>query len=203
MWIKICGLSTEAAVKMAVEAGATHVGFVFAPSKRQVTIAEASKLAQFVPPTVKKVGLFVNAPLSEVESTVKQVGLDMVQLHGDESIDYIQQLSIPVIKAIQIKNGKFPENFHDYIGNIILLDAPAGQFAGGSGQSFDWQSIDLSRLEGFQYFVAGGLNSNNVAEAISIFSPNGVDVSSGVETGKQKDLNKIQEFIRKARETNV
>ncbi|MBS7577419.1 MULTISPECIES: phosphoribosylanthranilate isomerase [unclassified Enterococcus] len=203
MWIKICGLSTKAAVEAAVKAGATHVGFVFAPSKRQVTIDEATQLANLVPSSIKKVGLFVNAPLSEVEKTVRQVGLDLVQLHGDETRAYIQQLSVPVIKAIPIKNGKLPENLRDYLGNIILLDAPATQFAGGNGQSFDWQSIDLLRLNDFQYFVAGGLTPENVTLAIEMLSPTGVDVSSGVETENKKDLNKIQEFIRKARETNV
>ncbi|GFH42195.1 N-(5'-phosphoribosyl)anthranilate isomerase [Lactococcus hodotermopsidis] len=197
MWIKICGLSTQAAIETAVANGASHIGFVFADSKRKVTPEYAKYLARFVPKNVKKVGLFVNEKHDLIEKIVETVGLDMVQLHGQESSEFADNLSVPVIKAFGIKNGKIPNEIADFKHHIILLDAPPAQFAGGSGASFDWNKVDLTALDGYQFFVAGGLTADNVSEAIRIFKPTGVDVSSGVETGGVKDLMKIKVFIEK------
>ena len=198
MWIKICGLSTHAAVDMAVASGATHIGFVFAESKRQVTPEYAKYLAKDVPKTVKKVGLFVNEDLTVVQEVVAKVGLDMVQLHGQESAAYAAQVGVPVIKAFGIKDGKIPAAIADFKAHTILLDAPPAQFAGGSGQSFDWEKVDLTALDGYHFFVAGGLNPENVSQAIAVFKPTGVDVSSGVESEGHKDLTKIEQFISSA-----
>ncbi|GHU40211.1 N-(5'-phosphoribosyl)anthranilate isomerase [Bacilli bacterium] len=195
MWIKICGLSTQAAVDMAVASGATHIGFVFAESKRQVTPEYAKYLAKNVPKTVKKVGLFVNEDLAVVQEVVAKVGLDMVQLHGQESAAYAAQVGVPVIKAFGIKAGKIPDTIADFKAHTILLDAPPAQFAGGSGETFDWKKVDLTALNGYRFFVAGGLNPENLGQAIAIFKPTGVDVSSGVETDGVKDLEKVREFI--------
>ncbi|MFZ2767838.1 MAG: phosphoribosylanthranilate isomerase, partial [Lactococcus raffinolactis] len=177
MWIKVCGLSTHAAVDMAVASGATHIGFVFAESKRQVTPEYAKYLAKDVPKTVKKVGLFVNEDLAVVQEVVAKVGLDMVQLHGQENADYAAQVGVPAIKAFGIKDGKIPAAIADFRAHTILLDAPPAQFAGGSGHSFDWDKVDLTALDGYKFFVAGGLNPENVSQAIAIFNPTGVDVS--------------------------
>ena len=198
MWIKICGLSTQAAVDTAVASGATHIGFVFAESKRQVTPEYAKYLAKDVPKTVKKVGLFVNEDLAVVQEVVAKVGLDMVQLHGQENADYAAQVGVPAIKAFGIKDGKIPAAIADFRAHTILLDAPPAQFAGGSGHSFDWDKVDLTALDGYQFFVAGGLNPENVSQAITIFNPTGVDVSSGVETDGSKDLEKIISFIKES-----
>ncbi|GFH39713.1 phosphoribosylanthranilate isomerase [Pseudolactococcus insecticola] len=195
MWIKICGLSTEEAVKEAVRDGATHVGFVFAKSKRQVTPEYAKYLAKFVPKTIKKVGLFVNEDPATITEIVEKVGLDMVQLHGQENSEFADNLPVPVIKAFGITDGKIPDEIADFKNHILLLDAPPAQFAGGSGASFDWDKVDLAALDGYRFFVAGGLTPDNVATAITIFQPNGVDVSSGVETDGKKDLVKIEKFI--------
>lgn len=198
MWIKICGLSTHAAVETAVTSGATHIGFVFAESKRQVTPEYAKYLAKDVPKIVKKVGLFVNEDLAVVQEVVAKVGLDMVQLHGQESAAYAAQVGVPVIKAFGIKDGKIPAAIADFKAHTILLDAPPAQFAGGSGQSFDWEKVDLTALDGYRFFVAGGLNPENVSQAIAVFKPTGVDVSSGVESEGHKDLTKIEQFISSA-----
>lgn len=200
MWIKICGLSTDEAVKTAVENGASHIGFVFAKSKRQVTPEQARQLSKDVPKSVKKVGLFVNASLGEIAQTIKVAGLDMVQLHGNESIEFANQLSVPVIKAFGIKDGQLPSEITAFKNHVILLDAPPAQFAGGSGQQFEWAKVELSALYGYQFFVAGGLNPDNVGKAISFFQPTGVDVSSGVETDGIKDVKKIKEFMKRAEE---
>lgn len=195
MWIKICGLSTDDAVAAAVENGATHIGFVFAESKRQVTPEYAKYLSRNVPNTVKKVGLFVNESLANIEDVIATVGLDMVQLHGQESVTFADQISVPVIKAFGIKHGNLPDELLDFKQHIILLDAPPANFAGGSGHQFDWEKIDLAMLSGYQFFVAGGLNADNVSDAIDIFNPTGVDVSSGVETAGVKDVDKIRVFV--------
>lgn len=202
MWIKICGLSTKEAVTAAVTAGATHIGFVFADSKRRVTPEYAKYLTKNVPKTVKIVGLFVNEDLAVVQEVVAKVGLDMVQLHGQESAAYADQVGVPVIKAFGIKDGKIPDTIADFKAHTILLDAPPAQFAGGSGQTFDWDKVDLTVLDGYQFFVAGGLTPQNVRQAIAIFKPTGVDVSSGVESDDVKDLEKIAAFIRIAKASN-
>lgn len=200
MWIKICGLTTDEAVSAAVENGASHIGFVFAKSKRQVTPEQARQLSQDVPKTVKKVGLFVNATLAEIERTIQIAGLDMVQLHGDENIAFANQLSVPVIKAFGIKDGQIPPDISAFKNHVILLDAPPAQFAGGSGHRFDWAKVELSALSGYQFFVAGGLNPDNVRDAIAYFHPTGVDVSSGVETDGMKDIKEIKKFMKRAEE---
>ncbi|HCN74837.1 phosphoribosylanthranilate isomerase [Pseudolactococcus plantarum] len=203
MWIKICGLSTDEAVKTAVENGASHIGFVFAKSKRQVTPEQARQLSKDVPKSVKKVGLFVNASLDEIAQTIKIAGLDMVQLHGDESIAFANQIAVPVIKAFGIKNGKLPSDIAAFKNHVILLDAPPAQFAGGSGQQFEWEKVALSKLSGYQFFVAGGLNPDNVSKAISFFQPTGVDVSSGVETDGKKDVKKISLFLENSKKLST
>ena len=203
MWIKICGLSTDEAVKTAVENGASHIGFVFAKSKRQVTPEQARQLSKDVPKSVKKVGLFVNASLVEIAQTIKVAGLDMVQLHGNESIEFANQLSVPVIKAFGIKDGQLPSDISAFKNHVILLDAPPAQYAGGSGQQFEWEKVELSSLSGYQFFIAGGLNPGNVGKAISFFHPTGVDVSSGVETDGAKDVEKISLFLENSKKLST
>ena len=203
MWIKICGLSTDEAVKAAVENGASHIGFVFAKSKRQVTPEQARQLSKDVPKSVKKVGLFVNASLDEIVQTIKVAGLDMVQLHGNESIEFANQLSVPVIKAFGIKDGQLPSDISAFKNHVILLDAPPAQYAGGSGQQFEWEKVELSSLSGYQFFIAGGLNPGNVGKAISFFHPTGVDVSSGVETDGAKDVEKISLFLENSKKLST
>ena len=203
MWIKICGLSTDEAVKAAVENGASHIGFVFAKSKRQVTPEQARQLSKDVPKSVKKVGLFVNASLDEIVQTIKVAGLDMVQLHGNESIEFANQLSVPVIKAFGIKDGQLPSDISAFKNHVILLDAPPAQYAGGSGQQFEWEKVELSSLSGYQFFIAGGLNPGNVGKAISFFHPTGVDVSSGVETDGVKDVEKISLFLENSKKLST
>jgi phosphoribosylanthranilate isomerase len=197
--VKICGLSTEVTVNAAVENGADYIGFVFAPSRRQISVERAQELAKLIPSTVKKVGVFVNEPLDSIEAIIKAVPLDIAQLHGDETPEYVKQLTIPVIKAFPICDGKIPTAINSYPGAIILLDAPPAEFVGGSGKIFDWAKVNPKVLAEHQFFIAGGLTPDNVQEAINFFQPYGVDVSSGVETNKQKDMRKIQQFIENAK----
>ena len=189
--VKICGLSTKEAVKTAVSAGADYIGFVFAPSKRQVTVEQATELAKFIPSHIQKVGVFVSPSRAELLEAVDKVGLDFVQVHGQVVDKLFENLPCASIQAVQVDgNGHVPNSQADY----LLFDAPVA----GSGQTFDWGRLDTTELAQ-PFFIAGGLNEDNVARAIQHFSPFAVDVSSGVETDGQKDHEKIRRFIERVK----
>ena len=189
--VKICGLSTKEAVGTAVSAGADYIGFVFAPSKRQVTLEQAAEMAKLIPANVKKVGVFVSPNRTELLEAIEKVGLDFVQVHGQVVDDLFENLSCASIQAVQVDgDGHVPNSQADH----LLFDAPVA----GSGQTFDWDQLDMTELAQ-PFFIAGGLNEDNVARAIQHFSPFAVDVSSGVETNGQKDHEKIRRFIERVK----
>lgn len=189
--VKICGLSTASAVETACQAGADYIGFVFAESRRRVSLEQAQKLAALVPPAVQKVGVFVSPSLAELQKAISVANLDLVQIHGDFDEELLTQIGRPVIRAYQVKGElKGVSQQADY----LLFDAPLA----GSGQTFDWQTFDRSQINQ-PFFIAGGLHAGNVREAIQYFNPYAVDVSSGVETDGQKDLQKITEFIERVK----
>ena len=184
--VKICGLSTPEAVATAVEAGADYIGFVFAKSKRQVSLEQAHELAKGVTGQTKIVGVFVSPSLEELEEAIGKV-----QIHGTFDEDLIPKISVPVIRAIQISDSDSQvKSQADY----LLFDAPIA----GSGQTFDWQLLADKQIEQ-DYFIAGGLTVDNVAEAKETFYPYALDVSSGVETDGHKDLDKIKAFIERVK----
>ena len=189
--VKICGLSTKEAVKTAVSAGADYIGFVFAPSKRQVTLEQAAELAKIIPSHIQKVGVFVSPSRVELLEAVDKVGLDLVQVHGQVADDLFEDLPCASIQAVQVdRDGHVPNSQPDY----LLFDAPVA----GSGQTFDWGRLDTTELAQ-PIFIAGGLNEDNIEEAIQHFTPFAVDVSSGVETDGQKDHEKIRRFIERVK----
>ena len=189
--VKICGLSTKEAVGTAVSAGADYIGFVFAPSKRQVTLDQAAELAKLIPADVKKVGVFVSPSRAQLLEVIDKVGLDLVQVHGQVADDLFENLPCASIQAVQVDGeGHVPNSHADY----LLFDAPVA----GSGQTFDWQLLADKQIEQ-DYFIAGGLTVDNVAEAKEIFHPYALDVSSGVETDGHKDLDKIKAFIERVK----
>ncbi|MFS9260662.1 phosphoribosylanthranilate isomerase [Streptococcus infantis] len=189
--VKICGLSTKEAVKTTVSAGADYIGFVFAPSKRQVTVEQAIELAKFIPSHIQKVGVFVSPSRVELLEAVDKVGLDFVQVHGQVVDKLFENLPCGSIQAVQVdEGGHVPNSQADY----LLFDAPVA----GSGQTFDWGRLDTTELAQ-PFFIAGGLNEDNVARAIQHFYPFAVDVSSGVETDGQKDHEKIIRFIERVK----
>ena len=189
--VKICGLSTKEAVETAVSAGADYIGFVFAPSKRQVTLEQAAELAKFIPSHIQKVGVFVSPSRAELLEAVDKVGLDFVQVHGQVVDKLFEDLPCASIQAVQVDGeGHVPNSQADY----LLFDAPVA----GSGQTFDWGQLDTIGLAQ-PFFIAGGLNEENVARAIQHFFPFAVDVSSGVETDGQKDHEKIRRFIERVK----
>ena len=189
--VKICGLSTKGAVEVAVSAGADYIGFVFAPSKRQVTLDQATELAKLIPSHIQKVGVFVSPSQSELLEAIDKVGLDLVQIHGQVADDLFESLPCASIQAVQVDgDGHVPSSQTDY----LLFDAPVA----GSGQTFDWGQMDTTELSQ-SFFIAGGLNEDNVEEAIQHFPPFAVDVSSGVESNGQKDHEKIRRFIERVK----
>ena len=189
--VKICGLSTKETVETAVSAGADYIGFVFAPSKRQVTLEQAAELAEIIPSHIQKVGVFVSPSLAELLEAVDKVGLDFVQVHGQVVDKLFENLPCGSIQAVQVDgDGHVPNSQADY----LLFDAPVA----GSGQTFDWGRLDTTELAQ-SFFIAGGLNEDNVEEAIQHFTPYAVDVSSGVETDGQKDHEKIRRFIERVK----
>ena len=189
--VKICGLSTVEAVETAVLAGADYIGFVFAESKRQVSLEQAHELAKRVTGKTKIVGVFVSPSLEDLEQAIGQIPLDIVQIHGTFDEALIPMISVPVIRAIQLSDQEAQVTSQ---ADYLLFDAPVA----GSGQTFDW---DLLKGQNIQqdFFIAGGLTVDNVRQARETFQPYALDVSSGVEIDGHKDIEKIKAFIEGAK----
>ncbi len=206
--IKICGLTRAEDVAMAVSAGADALGFVFAPgSPRRLTPTEAALLVRDIPPLVTGIGLFVNAPAEEVDETLRITGLRTVQFHGEESPDYCAQFRgrVTVIKAFRIRDRKSLDGLPAYNDTTDgwLLDAYSPDAHGGTGQKFDWSLAEAVRKLSHPILVAGGLKPDNVGDAIQLFRPFAVDVSSGVESAPgQKDSARVAAFVSAVRSAN-
>jgi len=194
--VKICGLKEQQHVQAAVEAGADAIGFVFAPSKRRVTVEQAQQLAKHVPDGVLKIGVFVNPSAEELRTAVEKVPLDYVQYHGEESPEFIRQQGYPAIKALSVRGSEDVQMAANYVVDYYLFDAPGTDFKGGSGHTFDWTLLEMVGIPREKLILAGGLQAENIEEAVSLVSPFMVDVSSGVETDSVKDIVKINAFIQ-------
>lgn len=198
--VKICGIRTVEHAVAAAEAGADFVGFVFAESRRRITPVEAATIARALPSHVARVGLFVNEAVETIRDVVATVGLDYVQLCGDEPPELCAALPTPVIKTFHVAGREALAKLPAYDGKVALylLDGfQAGRY-GGTGQTFDW-AIAREAAQERPVMVAGGLNPENVAQAIAQARPWGVDVSSGVETDGVKDVVKIAAFVAAAK----
>jgi phosphoribosylanthranilate isomerase len=198
--VKICGIRTASAAAAAAEAGADAVGFVFyPPSPRSVRPEEAARLSRLLPPFVLRVGVFVNAPVEVVREVADHVGLDLVQLHGDEPPEVCARMPRRVIKAVRVDGPEALRRLRDYPGCAVLLDTHVRGRYGGTGQRFDWS---LARHLDRPVILSGGLTPDNVRDAIRQARPYAVDVSSGVETDGHKDPRKIAAFVRAVREAD-
>ncbi|MGP4071625.1 phosphoribosylanthranilate isomerase [Piscibacillus sp. B03] len=202
--VKICGIKTLEHALAAAKSGADTIGFVFAESKRQVSVEEAARIAEQLPKHIKKIGVFVNASEVELENTFHQVGLDYVQLHGSESPQFCERLSLPYIKALRVKTEQDLEVLESYRqASYFLLDSATGPYQGGNGTTFDWRHLKRASIDRKKLILAGGLNETNIEDAIIQTNPAMVDVSSGVETNGTKDSEKIQRFIQKVKERST
>ncbi|MEK4228271.1 phosphoribosylanthranilate isomerase [Solibacillus sp. FSL H8-0538] len=202
-FVKICGLKERAHIETAVEAGVNFIGFMFAPSKREITVEQAAELTKAIPPHVKKVGVFVNAEREAIEHFAKTVPLDYVQYHGDETPEFITEIGLPSIKAFSIRTKEDIEQAVRYNVDYYLFDAPGTDFRGGSGHTFDWSLLQEAHIPKEKVILAGGLRAENIAEAINLVQPFGVDVSSGVELDGQKNHELIQAFLQAAKGARI
>jgi phosphoribosylanthranilate isomerase len=181
------------------------IGLVFAESRRKVAVKTAAEIGRTVT-GIAKTGVFVNQPLAEVQQIARECRLDYVQLHGDEPPEYCRAVGVPVIKAFRIGPDFCSQAITAYQPNFLLFDSYVPGQAGGTGVPFNWQQTkELCGSVKIPVIIAGGLTPENVAEAIGILKPAGVDVSGGVETEGRKDAAKIMQFItaaRRAQEAN-
>lgn len=204
--VKMCGISKVETIPAVVEAKPDYMGLVFAPSKRQVTVEQAEILVEelhkqcinhYDTKVVKTVGVFVNETLDNLVRIADTANLDAVQLHGDEDEAFIQSLkertNVEVWKAIQIRTAADTEKWIDSSADMLLFDAYHKDERGGTGEVFDWSSLDAFERP---FMLAGGIDSTNVARAIRTVRPYGIDISSGIETNGMKDDKKITAFTK-------
>ena len=211
--VKMCGISKVETIPAVVEAKPDYMGLVFAPSKRQVTVDQAKILVEELHrgyaqkygsdtehdknDTIKTVGVFVNETVDNLVTIANEANLDAVQLHGDEDEAFIQSLkertNVEVWKAIQIRTAADTEKWIDSSADMLLFDAYHKDERGGTGEVFDWSSLDAFERP---FMLAGGIDSTNVARAIRTVRPYGIDISSGIETNGVKDDEKITAFTK-------
>ena len=203
--VKICGITNLADGMAAVEAGADALGFVFhGQSPRGISVEVAAGFMRELPPFVMKVGVFVNAPEDLVVGAVRECGLNLLQFHGDESLDYCLQFGLMSMKAFRIRDAASLQALLGYHTDAWLLDAYAPDKPGGTGETFNWELALEARGWGRPIFLAGGLTADNVADAVRRARPYGVDVSSGVEAAPgRKDHAKVKAFIQAAKSVEV
>ncbi|MGV8906444.1 MAG: phosphoribosylanthranilate isomerase [Acetobacterium sp.] len=198
--IKICGLFRLEDIDAVNSAKPDYIGLVFAESRRQVDFETAKRLKSALNKEIKAVGVFVNQPVEEIMALANARIIDVIQLHGDEDEEYISKLrvavSLPIIKAMRIRKKS---DVKKITADFALFDTYDKNQYGGSGRSFNW---DL--LQGYEgnFFLAGGLQNDNIEAAIKTVKPYCVDISSGVETNGIKDHKKIHEIVEKVRRIN-
>ncbi len=200
--IKVCGITNAQDALAAAEAGADAIGLIFAPSPRLIPVDEAQEISDALPENILKVGVFVNAALEEVLRVAREVGLDYVQLHGDEGPEIVSALrdgGVRVIKALRVRDASSLEDLTRYRADLYLLDAYSEKARGGTGERFDW-NLAKTLIGRDNIVVSGGLNPDNVAEAIRVFEPFGVDASSSLEDSPgEKNDERVRRYISAAK----
>jgi phosphoribosylanthranilate isomerase len=227
MWIKICANTNLADAQLAAELGADAVGFVFAPSQRQVTVAEVARITPHLPVHVERVGVFPALPAEEIARQAQQAGLTAVQLHGGVNLALLQHLHklLDRVKIIQTVHWQVDADGTSAtavaqqlrqiagqgIAQRVLVDSKLGNATGGTGTTYNWNAAqavftdadETDAGKGLDLIVAGGLRPDNVAEAVHALAPWGVDVASGVEqVPGRKSHEKLAAFISKARQSS-
>ncbi len=222
MWIKICANTNLDDARMAAELGADAVGFVFAPSRRRVTAKDVAQITPHLPANIERVGVFDSRCADEIAATVRQAGLNAVQLHGGGELVLVRRLNemfegrVRIIQTVHwaVNDGdESAKTVKQRLGEIetgrvverVLIDSKVGQATGGTGVTFDWAAARSILSDGdgtrrLKIIVAGGLRPDNVDEAIRELNPWGIDVASGVERGAgRKDPARLADFIKNAR----
>lgn len=198
--VKICGIKSVADVNIVNKFQPDYIGFVFAPSKRQITIATAKQLDKSLNKQIKRVGVFANNSFEEIKQIMQSINLDIIQLHGDEDNEFISKLRIlnlPIWQAIKVRSSEDLSVAKNSQADMILFDTYKQQSLGGTGTSFDWNLIGEVADD---FILAGGLNEHNIIRAIRMVNPHIVDISSGVENQNGKDEVKVKtllELVRK------
>lgn len=198
--VKFCGITRIEDLNAAVLLGVDALGFVFCDkSPRNLTLGKAEKLLAACPPFISRIGLFMNAQESTIESVVSSVNLDLLQFHGEESEEFCTSFNMPYIKSIAMGDIQHSLHHFDYASSSgLLLDSNQSGQPGGTGDVFDWQRIPENIAK--PIILAGGLHPDNVADAIQATRPYAVDVSSGIESTKGiKDQQKMTQFVTAVR----
>ena len=220
LWIKICGNTSLGDARLAVEAGADAVGFVLAPSPRQVTVAETAGICSHLPENIEKIGVFVDTELEQIYAAVRACGLTGVQLHFDAAADFPARLHerlgphVRILRVVhfdvaagELVSQKVAKLAKDAHVHGVLVDSRTAAAVGGTGVAFDWaeaRKTVFGDVGGPKLIAAGGLSPENVAEAIAALEPWGVDVVSGVEAAPgRKDAHKVRAFVARVRAVPV
>ena len=202
--VKICGITEIEDALGAVKCGADALGFIFASSPRRISMKQARRIIDAIPPFIKTVGVFVNQEAAAIRAHINYCGLDLVQLHGDEPPQFCRALMPRAVKAFRIRDASSLPMCAGYQASVraLLLDAYAKDKAGGTGQTFDWQLAVQIKQTGIPVILSGGLGPSNIEAAIRVVKPYAVDVNSGVEKHPGKKgydlMQRLMDKIRKA-----
>jgi phosphoribosylanthranilate isomerase len=199
--VKICGITNLNDALTCIDNGVSALGFVFAPSKRQVTVAQAYEISRQIPPFITKVGVFVNEDPLIIKEILKDCAIDLAQLHGVESLAIAEILPGRIIKAFKAGLDRPDPAWCGLPIRAVLIDAFSAQAEGGTGFTFDWSLFEGFRVLGYPLILAGGLNPGNIQTAIQTTRPDAVDLSSGVEVKPGiKDPQKIKQLLINVRQ---
>jgi phosphoribosylanthranilate isomerase len=201
--VKICGITRIADAERAVELGANALGFIFAESARRISPEKAREITQRISPFIKTVGVFVNETSSTIREIIQFCGLDLIQLHGNETVSDCAELGSGIIKAFRVKGEETLSRITPYKGHVraILLDTYQKGVDGGTGKTFDWRLACRAKTCGIPMVLSGGLNPENIQEALNKVTPSAIDISSGVEERPGiKDHERIRLFMEKVRD---
>jgi len=200
--VKICGITNPEDARVAAEAGADAIGLLFAESPRRVSVEQAREISAAIPEGVLKVGVFVDEEPKEVLRVAREAGLDVAQLHGDETQEAVAKIragGLRVMKALRVRNAEALAEIERYEADLFLLDAYSEKARGGTGERFDW-GLAKSLGERGNIVVSGGLGPENVREAIEFFEPYGVDASSFLEDAPgKKNHERVRRFVSAAK----
>ena len=201
--VKICGITNAEDARVAADAGADAIGLVFAESPRRVNVEEARTISLVLPENILRVGVFVDEEPAEILRISREVGLDLAQLHGDETpetVTAVRRGGVKVMKALRVRDAVYLEVLDRYGADLILLDAHSERARGGTGQRFDWEAAKSSTGRD-NIVVSGGLGPENVREAVEFFEPYGVDASSSLEDEPgRKNGERVRRFVLAARD---